>query len=89
LIDHFGVVSDSDAIHFHGVALVHQIKQSWKSIAETYAAAAAMTDVVNTLKLFIQIGLIPKLWVILIQGVPGGRVEAAFSTMLCHRRSPC
>ena len=74
LIDHFGIVRDSDAIHFHSVAFVHKIKQSWKSIAETYAAATAMTDVVNTLELFIQIGFIPEFWIILIQGVPGGRV---------------
>jgi hypothetical protein len=32
-----------------------------------------MTDVVNTLELFIQIGFIPESWLILIQGVPGGR----------------
>jgi hypothetical protein len=49
LIDYFAVVGNIDAIHFKRRAFVYQVEQCWKCIAETYAASAAMTDVIDTL----------------------------------------
>jgi hypothetical protein len=45
LVDHFPVVFFVDAIHFHGAALVHQVKQSGERAAKANAAAAPMTNV--------------------------------------------
>jgi hypothetical protein len=51
LVNHFPVVFFVDAIHFHGAALVHQVKQSGKRAAQADAAAASMTNVEDALKL--------------------------------------
>jgi hypothetical protein len=51
LVYHFPVVFFVDAVHFHGAALVYQVKQSGERAAQADAAAASMTNVEDALKL--------------------------------------
>ena len=66
LIDNFRIVSNIDTINFQGVAFVNQIKQHGERITQAYTAPAAMTDIIDALKLLIQILLVVKLFPVLI-----------------------
>ena len=47
-----------------------------------------MADVIDTLEFLVEIGFVPKGWIVLIKGMPSGGVEAAFSTFVSHSHTP-
>jgi len=79
LVDNFSIVGYGDAVHFHGLALVHQIEQGRERIAKTDAATAAMANVINSLEFVVKISLIPEFGIVLVQRVSGRCFQSTFS----------
>ena len=68
-----------DTVHLHGLRLIDQVEQGGKRLTETDAPTAAVTDVIDSLKLFVEIVLVPELFRLPVQGMTGGCLQAAFS----------
>jgi hypothetical protein len=79
LIDYFSVIGNGHSIDLHCVAFVDKVKQGWKRVAKAHAAPTAMTDVIDALKFLVEVCLIPKLGIVLIQRVPGWGFQTTFS----------
>ena len=57
LVDHFHVIGLGDAVHLHGRRFIDQVNSVGNALHRFHAAAAAVADVVNTLKLMVQLCL--------------------------------
>ena len=69
LIDDFGVIRDIDSVHFHGVAVVNKVEECWKRVTQAHTPLVCAEDVLNPLELFIEVVLIPKFWIVLVEWV--------------------
>ena len=67
-----------DAGHFFG-RLVDQVEQPGKAVAKIEAAPAAMADVEDAAHLLVQLRRVGEIRIGPGKGMPGRRVEAAFS----------
>jgi hypothetical protein len=47
-----------------------------------------VANIINSLKLFVEILLIVEFFTVLVQRVAGGSVEPAFSSVICHCQTP-
>src|SRR5262249_12858552 len=74
-----GVALLRHAVELAGRAVVDHVEQPREGIAEIEAAAAAVTDVEDTLHLLLERGLVPEPGVLPIEGVTGRGFEAAFA----------
>ena len=74
LVDHLPVFFLRHAIHLTGRALINQIKEPRKRIAEAHATAAAMADVENPFHFCKAGGLVVKLLALPVNGMPGRRL---------------
>jgi hypothetical protein len=74
LINHLPVFFFRHAIHLTGRALVNQIKEPRKRIAQAHAPAAAMADIKNPLHLGKAGAFVVKLLAFPVNGMPGRRL---------------
>src|SRR5262249_17514596 len=66
-------------VEFAGRAIVYQVEQPRKGIAEIEAATAAVTDLEHTLHLLLERLFVPKPGILPIEGEAHGRFETAFT----------
>ncbi len=83
VIHDFPVIFLVHTIDFHGVGFVHQVKQGGKGMTEADAAAAPVTDIEHTFHFRQQFFFVIELRVFPVQGMPGRRLQAAF-TFFAH-----
>jgi hypothetical protein len=73
LVDHCPVILFVDAINFAAFAFVNQVEQRWEGAAEAHASTTAVANVKDTLELIETGFFVIKLWVLPVDGMPGGR----------------
>ena len=81
LVHHRPVVFFVNAVHFHGLAVVHQIKQRRKRAAQAHTAAAAMANIKNALHLLEGRLFVVIIWALPVNRMPSGSLQVAFG---CH-----
>ena len=69
LVNHLGVIALGDSVDFSGTALVDQVEEGGKRIAQTDATTTAVADVKNAFEFSFQKQLVPEIW-----GFPGDRM---------------
>ncbi len=79
LVDHLHVVGLGNAVDLHRRRFVHKVEQRGKRGAQRQAAAAAVADIENALKLVVELVLVVEIRVFPVERVAGGGFEAAFA----------
>ena len=79
LVDDFAEILLRDAVDLTGLALVDQVEQRRKRIAQAYAAAAAVADVEHALEFVLDLGGVVEIRVLPVQRMPGGCIQVAFA----------
>jgi hypothetical protein len=60
-------------IDFSAFAFVNQVEQRWEGAAEAHASTTAVANIKDTLELIETGFFVIKLWVLPVDGMPGGR----------------
>src|SRR5665647_1105013 len=78
-VHYFPVFLLLDAVQLAASAFIYEVKQSRKCRTQIDAAAAAMTDVKNTLRLIEQLGFVVKIWILPVEWMALWRLQTAFA----------
>src|SRR6185437_12119420 len=76
-----------DRRHLARGGRIHGVEQCWKGVTEAEAATAAVTDVEDALELLREPGLVVEGWILPVDRVSGGRLEAALAAGGCRSRA--
>jgi hypothetical protein len=78
LVHHFPIILFVHPIDFQGAALVDQVKQGRKRVAQAHTTAATVADVKDALQLIQALVFVVEVRVLPVQSVPCGGFEVAF-----------
>ena len=87
VIDDTPVILFGNAVDFHGIGFINEVKQCRKRVTQADTPAASMTDIENPLQLTEEVILIIEFRIVPIERMACWRLEAAFANCR-HSESP-